>query len=90
VTIGDDVFIGAGAVIMPGCHIGEGVVIGANTVVNKDFPPYVNRRGYPGENNWRAKVKHNRWFVPSPQPKQEDNECWSRANLTSNSGGLIV
>ena len=49
VTIGDDVFIGAGAVIMPGCHIGEGVVIGANSVVTRDFPPYAVVAGVPAK-----------------------------------------
>jgi acetyltransferase-like isoleucine patch superfamily enzyme len=49
VTIGDDVFIGAGAVIMPGCHIGAGVVIGANSVVTKDFPSYVIVAGVPAK-----------------------------------------
>jgi acetyltransferase-like isoleucine patch superfamily enzyme len=49
VTIGDDVLIGAGAVIMPGCHIGEGVVIGANSVVNTDIPPYSIVAGIPAK-----------------------------------------
>jgi acetyltransferase-like isoleucine patch superfamily enzyme len=49
VTIGNDVFIGAGAVILPGCRIGEGVVIGANSVVNKDFPSYVIVAGIPAK-----------------------------------------
>jgi acetyltransferase-like isoleucine patch superfamily enzyme len=49
VTIGDDVLIGAGAVIMPGCHIGQGVVIGANSVVNMDIPPYSIVAGVPAK-----------------------------------------
>jgi len=49
ITIGDDVLIGAGAVIMPGCHIGEGVVIGANSVVNMDIPPYSIVAGVPAK-----------------------------------------
>lgn len=49
VTIGDDVLIGAGAVIMPRCHIGEGVVIGANSVVNTDIPPYSIVAGVPAK-----------------------------------------
>ena len=49
VTIGDDVLIGAGAVIMPGCHIGQGVVIGANSVVNVDIPPYSIVAGVPAK-----------------------------------------
>jgi acetyltransferase-like isoleucine patch superfamily enzyme len=48
-TIGDDVLIGAGAVIMPGCSIGEGAVIGANSVVNGDIAPYAIVAGAPAK-----------------------------------------
>jgi acetyltransferase-like isoleucine patch superfamily enzyme len=48
-TIDDDVLIGAGAVIMPGCHIGEGAVIGANSVVNGDVEPYSIVAGAPAK-----------------------------------------
>lgn len=39
VVIGDDVWIGANAVILPGSSIGAGAVIGAGTVVNGEVPP---------------------------------------------------
>lgn len=38
VTIGDDVWIGGGAIICPGVTIGHRVVIGAGAVVTKDVP----------------------------------------------------
>lgn len=38
VYVGDDVWCGAGAVILPGVTIGDGAVIGANAVVTKDVP----------------------------------------------------
>ena len=47
VTIGDDVWIGAGAIILPGVSIGKAAVIGAGAVVTRDVPPgiiVVNRR----------------------------------------------
>ena len=47
VTIGDDVLIGAGVVILPGCQIGEGAVIGALSLVNGDVPPYAIVAGSP-------------------------------------------
>lgn len=40
VTIEDDVWIGAGAIIMPNVTIGRGSVIGAGSIVTKDVPPY--------------------------------------------------
>ncbi|MGL6114262.1 MAG: sugar O-acetyltransferase [Cetobacterium sp.] len=38
VTIGNNVWIGGGAIIMPGVTIGDNVVIGAGSVVTKDIP----------------------------------------------------
>lgn len=40
VVIGHDTWIGHGAVIMPGVRIGNGAVVGSNSVVTKDVPPY--------------------------------------------------
>ena len=37
VVIGDDVFVGARAIILKGVHIGNGAVIGAGAVVTKTF-----------------------------------------------------
>ena len=38
VVIGNNVFVGAGTIILPGVHIGNNVVIGAGSVVTKDIP----------------------------------------------------
>ena len=38
VTIGDDVWIGSGVIIMPGVTIGDHSVIGAGSIVTKDIP----------------------------------------------------
>jgi len=38
ISIGDDVWIGARAIILPGVSVGSGVVIGAGAVVAKDIP----------------------------------------------------
>jgi acetyltransferase-like isoleucine patch superfamily enzyme len=38
VVIGDDVWIGANAVVLPGVHIGRHVVVAAGAVVTRDVP----------------------------------------------------
>lgn len=38
ITVGDNVWIGAGVHVMPGVHIGNNVVIGGGSVVVKDIP----------------------------------------------------
>ncbi len=47
VTIGDNVWIGAGTSILPGVTIGEGCVIGAGSVVNRSIPPGTLAVGNP-------------------------------------------
>lgn len=47
--IGNDVWIGANAIVMPEVNrIGDGAVIGAGAVVNRDVPPYAVVLGNPG------------------------------------------
>lgn len=46
-VIGNDVWIGQNAVIMPGVHIGDGAIIAANAVVAKEVPPYTVCGGNP-------------------------------------------
>lgn len=47
IIVGDDCWIGSGAVFLDGVQVGEGCVIGANTLVNKDIPPYSVAVGNP-------------------------------------------
>jgi maltose O-acetyltransferase len=47
VSIGDNCWIGAGAIILPGVHIGQGCVIGAQAVVTRDIPPHSIVVGVP-------------------------------------------
>lgn len=47
-VIGDNVFVGANAVILPGVTIGDGAIVGAGTVVTKDVPPAMVVAGNPG------------------------------------------
>jgi virginiamycin A acetyltransferase len=45
--VGNDVWIGTGAVILRGVHVGNGAIIGASSVVTKDVPPYAIVAGNP-------------------------------------------
>ena len=47
VTIGNDVWIGHGAVVLPGVRIGNGAVVGANSVVTRDVPAFMIAAGAP-------------------------------------------
>lgn len=47
VHIGKNVWIGAGAVILPGVTIGDNTVIGAGSIVTKDIPSDVVAVGNP-------------------------------------------
>ena len=46
-VVGNDVWIGQHVTILPGVHIGDGAIIGANSVVAKDIPPYCIAAGNP-------------------------------------------
>ncbi len=49
ITIKDYVWIGSGAIILPGVTIGEGSVVAAGAVVVKDVPPYTVVGGVPAK-----------------------------------------
>lgn len=47
IVIGNDVWIGANAIILPGVRIGNGVIVGAGAVCTKDVPDYAVVGGVP-------------------------------------------
>lgn len=47
ISIGNGVWIGAGAIVLKGVTIGDGAVVGAGAVVTKDVPPYAIVAGNP-------------------------------------------
>ena len=49
IVIGNDVWIGYGAVILSGVTIGDGAIIGTNALVTKDIPPYTIAGGIPAK-----------------------------------------
>ena len=48
-VIGNDVWIGQNATILPGVHIGDGAIIGASSVVGSDVDPYTIVAGNPAQ-----------------------------------------
>jgi acetyltransferase-like isoleucine patch superfamily enzyme len=48
-VIGNDVFVGVGAIILGGVTVGDGAVIGAGAVVSKSVPPYAVVVGNPAQ-----------------------------------------
>lgn len=48
-VIGNDVWIGQKATILPGVHIGDGAIIGAGSMVSKDVEPYTIVAGNPAK-----------------------------------------
>ena len=62
VTIGNNVFIGTHAIILPGVTVGNNVIIGAGSIVSKDIPDNVVVAGSPAKivnniNDYREKLK---------------------------------
>ncbi len=47
ITIGDNVWLGSGAIVLPGVTIGENTVVGAGSVVTRDLPANVVAVGNP-------------------------------------------
>ncbi len=78
-VIGNDVWIGAEALLMPGVHIGDGAVVATRALVTKDVEPYTIVGGNP------AKVLKKRF-------SDEDIELllkirwwdWDHANIVEN------
>ena len=58
-TIGDDVWIGANSVVLPGVSIGRGAVVGAGAVVTRDVASFAVVAGNPGAADRAALVSCN-------------------------------
>jgi len=60
--IEDNVFVGIKASILPNVRVGRHSVIGANTVVTKDVPPFSVVVGNPGRVIKKYNFSENRWL----------------------------
>lgn len=63
VIIEDNVVVGGHAVIMPGVRLGEGCLVAAGAVVDKNVPAHCtfHRNGYIDPNNHRMRERRMRW-----------------------------
>jgi acetyltransferase-like isoleucine patch superfamily enzyme len=69
IWIEDDCWLGWGCTVMPGVYIGRGAVIGANSVVTRDVPPYQVHGGAPN-----TMLSHRLAFDP-PQTISALDDC---------------
>jgi acetyltransferase-like isoleucine patch superfamily enzyme len=65
VTIEDDVWVGARAILLRGVNVGRGAVVAAGSVVTKSVPPYAIVGGSP------ARVVRFRWDLPTVLKHEE-------------------
>lgn len=65
IDIGVNCFIGAGATILGNVTIGHGSVVGANTLVREDVPPFSLVLGHPGKIVRRYSFSKRHWIAVS-------------------------
>lgn len=91
VVIGDNVFIGQGAYVMPGVTIGSNVVIGARALVTKDIPDNCVAVGVPARvvktlDEYHDGVAAKGWFYPtSRMPRAEKRAYFEKIGLAAQS-----
>lgn len=49
IAIGNNVWLGNNVCVLPGCSIGDGAIVGANSIVTHDIPPYCVAVGIPAK-----------------------------------------
>lgn len=63
VVIGDRVWLGEFVSVLPGVTIGEGTIVGANSVVSNDLPANVIAVGIPAKPIKKFNFENNQWEV---------------------------
>lgn len=64
IVIEDDVWLGIGAIVLKGVHIGRGAIIGAGAVVTRDVPAHAIAAGNPARVIGRAEQRPTRGATP--------------------------
>jgi acetyltransferase-like isoleucine patch superfamily enzyme len=83
-SIGNDVWIGANSTILRGVEIGDGAVIGANSIVTKSIPPYAVAVGNPAkvikyrfDNDIIARLLHIKWWLLEDEIIRKNSDLFS-------------
>lgn len=73
-VIGNDVWVGTGAIIMQGITVGDGAVVASGAVVTKDVPPYAIVAGVPAriiryrfDENTIERLMASQWWEYGPE-----------------------
>lgn len=89
IAIGDNVFLGQGAYVMPGVTIGSNVVIGAKALVTKDIPDNCVAVGIPARvvktlDEYYEGVSAKGWLYPtSRMPREEKRAYFEKIGLAN-------
>lgn len=70
VVLDSDSWIGAGAIILPGVHVGEGAIVGAGSVVTADVPAWTCCAGVPARVTRHLQASSTPQ-LPQPAPSSE-------------------
>ena len=91
VVIEDDVWIGYGATVLSGVHIGQGAVIGACALVTSDVPPYAIVGGTPAKLiRWRFDETERRLASKIDYSKLNPSEFESLALLEGKASPINI
>lgn len=91
VTIGNDVWIGIRVIVIGGVKIGNGVIIGAGTIVTKDIPDYAIVVGVPAkiiryrfEKSIIDRLNEIKWWNSTEEKLRKNLELFQKHDLTLN------
>lgn len=93
ITVGNNVYIGNNAIIMPGVNIGNNVIIGAGAIVTKDIPDNSLAVGIPARviktaDEYLEKLKRESLHLGNLKGKEKDIALMKHFNYKGNSKGI--
>lgn len=93
IVIGNDVYIGNNAMIMPGVTIGDRVVIGAGAIVTKDIPSNSVAVGVPAKviktaDEYLEKIKKESLHLGNLKGQEKDRALMEYYKYTGKSKGI--